>query len=522
MNASLRIRGSSCATLVALAAAVASLVLGLSNAAGPSLWHDELVHVYVARTLIETGTAALPSGQAYPSGFLYHYTLAGWMLLFGDGETAVRSLSAVFMATAVIVLYGLTRRLLGTPTALVAAWGFALSPWTVAWARQSRFYALMLLVFLLFLGAVWLGMQAKTPRRCAAWLTTAAVLFAAGLATALHSVLFLAPIAAYAIILGIVHRQSRRAALAAGGVLALFGLAVVGIYALTLPPVDYDAVFGGGRLNVLENLAHFHRGGHAQYYLIWLNNNLGLGFLLLMGLGGIWMVVREGRPGLFTALAFWVPMAVLSVVIDYRLPRFLLFAYPIGVVCWAYALVRLTALVPRCREGLAPTLVAFAILFFLFRLGLSAADLLGNTLEVARGADITLARRHPQWREPARWVREHVGDGVVISTTWLPVHYYVGRCDEWFPSRLFPGEVQESGLEGLRTVDDLAAFVATNPRGMLLAEHFRWKRWERQRYGEDIAWVEEHMHHHPEASSADVKVYSWGYPELAPPRPEPK
>ena len=498
----------------ATAAAVCLLVLALANVGVPSLWHDELVHVFVSRTLLETGEAALPSGQAYPSGFLYHYTLAGWMLLFGDGEAAVRSLSAVFMAMAVLVLWRLVRRLIDTPTALVAAWGFALSPWTVAWARQSRFYALMLLIFLLFLAATWHAMSARTRSRQLPWYAISAVLFLAGLATALHSVLFLTPVAAFAAMRGLLDRGSRKRWFLAGGALAVAGLAVVGIYALTLPPIDRIAIFGEGIASLVKNPARDYDRETVWYYFRWLNDNLGLGFLLLMVLGGAWMAIREGWRGVFVALAFWAPMLVLTFVIGYRWPRFLLFAYPLGVTCWAYALVRLVAFLPQCRRSMGHAAAAIVVLMFLFRLGSSGIDLVSNSIEVAQGADSTLARRHPQWREPCQWVRERVGDGVVISTTWLPTKYYVGRCDNWYPSRLMPGEVQESGLEGLRTVEELAAFVAEQPKGMFLAEHFRWKRWERHEFGPDIAWVEANLREHPEASSVDVRVYSWGYDEI--------
>jgi len=496
------------------AAAAVLLVLGLTHAGAPSLWHDELVHVFVAKTLIDTGVAALPSGAPYPSGFLYHYALAGWMLVFGDGEAAVRSLSAVFMALSVLVLWRLARRLLDTPTALVAAWAFALSPWTVAWARQSRFYALMLLIFLLFLTAVWQAMAAQQRRGQVRWVAVSALLFGAGLATALHSVLFLAPVAAFAACRGLLDGPRRGQWLVAGVALGVAGLAVVGLYALTLPPIDREAIFGGSLTSMLENPARDHDRETVWYYFRWLNDNLGLGFLLLMPLGAAWMAMREGWRGLFMAMAFWAPMFVLSFVIGYRWDRFLFFAYPLGVACWAYALVRLVEIVPLCRRSVGHAALSIIILMFLFRLSASAADLAANTLEVAKGADITLARRHPQWREPCRWVREHAGDGVIISTTWLPTKYYVGRCDNWYPSRLMPGEVQESGLEGLSDVEDLAAFVAEHPKGMFLAEYFRFNRWERHAYAEDVAWVETHLRAHPEAASLDVRVYSWGYDEF--------
>ncbi|MCL4694123.1 MAG: glycosyltransferase family 39 protein, partial [Candidatus Hydrogenedentes bacterium] len=123
-------------------AALAALLLGFSNLAAPSLWHDELIHVFVAKGIPDHGLPLLLGGTVFTEGTLYNYLLALQILLFGDGEFAVRAPSVVFNALNVLLTYGILRRLLGGPTAVVAAVALALSPWSIAWARQARFYTL--------------------------------------------------------------------------------------------------------------------------------------------------------------------------------------------------------------------------------------------------------------------------------------------------------------------------------------------------------------------------------------------
>ena len=152
---------------------------------------------------------------------------------------------------------------------------------------------------------------------------------------------------------------------------------------------------------------------------------------------------------------------------------------------------------------------ALLILLLGARLGVSAALLLGDSLKTASGADITLARRHPQWREPCRYVRERCDGAAVLTTTYLPVLHYVGRVDDWYPSHKLWWEHVESGSPGIKTIEELAAFVAAHPRGYFLADVQRFSRWT-GRMAEHVAWVEEHMTRVEEASNRDIAVWAWG------------
>ncbi len=154
-------------------------------------------------------------------------------------------------------------------------------------------------------------------------------------------------------------------------------------------------------------------------------------------------------------------------------------------------------------------MLVVAIGLFGLRTGVSGYYLVQDSWEASAGADITLATRHPQWRGPCQYVRERLQpDIAVVTCTWVTTLYYVGRVDNWYPIRHFLPESWETGTEGLRTVDDLAAYMAEYPRGYLIVE---WQRfWNFDPTQEDVAWVSAHMNLIPEACSGDVRVYSWG------------
>lgn len=509
-----------------LLAVGAALALGFANLAGPSLWHDELVHVYVGKSVAETGTPRLPSGQLYYNATIYNYILGGFIALFGDAERAVRAPSVLFAGLSVWLTYALARRLLGHTTAVVAAFALALSPWSVAWARQARFYMLQQVFYLVLLGLVWVCLHDRNPRRAAWGAAGAALAYLGSVLISLHSVLFVAPVAGFAFCVAAYERRwiSRWGATAAAA--AVLGAATVVLYRLTLPPLDQIAVFtnvSGGAEHIVKDYTTSSR----LFYAHWIQYNLSSGYFYLMLVGSAALLIRGGRRGFFVLLGFWAPFLLLSVAIIYRQDRFMFFTWPFYQMLTAYGLVFGVEVVAgawaaaRDIQARGPRPAALlriaagaAILVFGARLAVSTIRLAGDTLETARGAHVTLARRHPQWREPCRQVRERLTpDTVVVTTTFLPVRYYVGRVDNWYPSADMWWEEAESGLPGLRTLEEFQDYVRAHPRGFYLAE---WRRFGfiaahgGPPYAAAQAWIDEHLVRLEDASSADVTVYAWG------------
>ena len=496
---------------VVLVASGLALTLGFSNLGKPSLWHDEAAHVYIAKTIVETGQPRMLSGRPAPSGAAYSYVLAGFIALLGDSETVVRSPSVLLAGVNVLLTFLLVRRLLGRETAAVAAVALAISPWTVAWSREARLYTLHQAVYLATMMAAWQAFTAKGRKQIMGFAVCASAGYVLGLLTSLHSMLFLGAPGAYAFFLGLkgtIHkRRPEWRWLLTCCVLGVVAVVTLGGYYLFLPEADHGAIFKEAGLNGVAPPAD-HVRAHPLYYPIFFKNNLSIGYLVLAILGFGWMLAKEGRKGLFTALAFVIPLLALS-YIGYRRYRFLFFAFPFYVTAFSYALVQLTRLLATARRSWPRIVGAVLILLFAARLAVSTVRLAGDSIDAASGADVTLARRHPQWREPCTYVREHRNGAAVLTTTYLPTLYYVGHVDTWYPNRYVVWEHIDSGLPGLATVDDVAKFMEEHPRGFFLAEWRRFGHWDRY-LGDDVAWVEEHMTRIDEVSNTDITVYKWG------------
>lgn len=498
-------------------AAFLALALAWVNLATPSLWHDELVHVYVAREIVSEGKAQLPSGVPYHSGALFNGVLAAVAAVFGDGEFPMRAPSGVFHAINVVLLYGLARCWAGRGVALCAALFLACSPWAVAWARQARFYTLQQTIYLLFVGALWMAMRPGAGRQSiAAGGVGAAIAYPLGLLASFHSVFFLPALALLAGLLAVAGRW-RAAAVAAAALLPLGLLTWLFLRAL-MNPTDVDATTNHAGVGIhLASLFTRDR----WFYAVWLHQNLSTGFLLLAFVGLVALPWRRGLAGWFPVLAFLGPLLALTFLLNYRWDRFLFFAYPALVVLQAAGLLAVLRGVLAYRKSWAHTALAVVLLAFSVRLAISGARLFRDSVDVALGAHTTLAAHHPDWRDACDWIRGQNDGRSILATSYLPVHYQLGRVDDWFPNTWYQWEAQDSGLEGISDIAGLEAFIARHPTGYFIAEHERLWKWRhhgdiREILDPMVRWVEANMDRVYATRSGDVLVYRWPAMATAP------
>ena len=124
------------AALTALGALVRFVSLGTQ-----SYWYDEAVTV----TLVRDSFGGMLGGvRAHESTPPLYYALAWvWTRALGDGEVALRSLSALAGTATIPVAYLAAKLLVGRRAAVVVAALTALSPALVWYSQEARAYALM-------------------------------------------------------------------------------------------------------------------------------------------------------------------------------------------------------------------------------------------------------------------------------------------------------------------------------------------------------------------------------------------
>ena len=123
------------------------------------LWLDEALTVDIARLPLGQIPNALKHDGAPP---LYYYLLHFWIVLFGQSDDAVRSLSGVIAVITLPVGWLCGKRLGGRAVAWTTLVLLASAPFAVYYATESRMYALVIL--LTGCGFLALGRAVDRPR----------------------------------------------------------------------------------------------------------------------------------------------------------------------------------------------------------------------------------------------------------------------------------------------------------------------------------------------------------------------
>lgn len=166
-----------------------------------SLWSDE-GNSYVQSTRTLPAIIENAANDIHPPG--YYMLLAGWRLLAGESEFALRALSAFAGVITVAASFAVGQRVYGAGGGLIAAGIVALNSFAVYYSQEARMYALL---------AMWgaLGMLTLThliPRPTIRRLIFLAIINAAGLYT--HYGYGLVILAQGVVALALVLRPDRR------------------------------------------------------------------------------------------------------------------------------------------------------------------------------------------------------------------------------------------------------------------------------------------------------------------------
>lgn len=179
-------------TLLALAGIVLlAVALRVPTLSVQSLWFDESA----TRLVVDGSLRGVLDGVWDLEGSppLFYLLTWAWVQVFGDGELALRSVSAIAGVALVPVMFLIGRRLAGERAGLLAALLAATSPLLVWFSQEARTYQLMALLVAL---AAHAALQVHGGRGTPAWLrfTLFAVL---GVATHYFAAFIVVPLAVW-------------------------------------------------------------------------------------------------------------------------------------------------------------------------------------------------------------------------------------------------------------------------------------------------------------------------------------
>ena len=168
-----------------LVAAGVALRLGSTS----PLWLDEALSANIASLPVGELLEALRRDGHPP---LYYLLLHGWTAVVGEGDVAVRGLSAVFGLATLPLVWAAARRLGGRSGALATIVLYATSPFAIRYSTETRMYSLVALLVV----AGWLAVRRAQERPTLPRLALVSVLAGALLLTHYWSAYLLAAVGA--------------------------------------------------------------------------------------------------------------------------------------------------------------------------------------------------------------------------------------------------------------------------------------------------------------------------------------
>jgi uncharacterized membrane protein len=166
--------------LLELAVVAVAVLTGIAFRAysKSDLWIDETLSVDISRQVTLGGVIDALRHDGHPP--VYYFLLHWWMLVFGQGDTAVRAMSAVISVATLPFIWRIADAIGGRRCALAALVLMATSPQAVRYATETRMYSLV--VLLSSIG--WLALRAAL--RHPTWPRLAGVALVSGLLLLTH------------------------------------------------------------------------------------------------------------------------------------------------------------------------------------------------------------------------------------------------------------------------------------------------------------------------------------------------
>ncbi len=133
--------------LILVSIIVIGSLLRIYHLGTESIWLDEVASIDGSKESLVSVIES--SGRLHNVPPLYFVLLHFWMLLFGKGEIAVRSLSAIFGIVSIFVIYKVGCQLFNRKVGLISGFLSAISCYHIYYSQEARAYSLLQLLTLL-------------------------------------------------------------------------------------------------------------------------------------------------------------------------------------------------------------------------------------------------------------------------------------------------------------------------------------------------------------------------------------
>ncbi len=434
------------------------------NLGGPSIWVDELNHLYAGKYLLEEGSPKLPSGELYPRALPYSKLVSHSFQLFGVNEFSLRLPSAVVGFLCIPLVFLVAKRFFGLLPAALTALFMAISPFEIGWSRISRMYTLFQFFFISGVVAFYLGFESGGRDRFSKfqskllspfsavrlntllekwrlnviWLFVSIVCLVISFLVHQLTVLFLAGLLLYFVVMFFIQwrNENLQQALKSKYFILLSVAGIVGILAIVGVPKLRS--FASYAILYAPKWTEMPKFQDRKLYLDFVFNNYNFPMGVLFVIGAYQALSRLHRFGIFALSVFLACIFMFTFVFSYRHLQYLYSVYPILIMLSAFAFANIVSSeFPHIKTSWfsksklsESTLKGLILCMFLVWVPLAPSLRLSKRIPFNEGGGFNGAIFLTEMRQACDYVRPRLGEhDLVISSDALATLYYLGEVD---------------------------------------------------------------------------------------------
>lgn len=537
--------------------------LRLINLEQSSFWVEEVKHVYGAKSFLENGEFALPSGLEYKRALPFTFLVSVSFKLFGINEFSARLPSAIFGTLSILLVFFVGKGLFNERVGLIAALFLTFLPWEIGWSRVCRMYTMFQFLFLAGIYTFYKGFESDSPvwklnflgkSKIAEWINAWSIdwrwLILSGLillaSLGVHRItgLFFLSVLIYLFLMFLITAFTNGLASALKSkYLGLF-VFLTGFAGLVLFAVP-------GLLQEIIDLANFYPywyellgPRHNLYYLHIIVSEMKFPIGVLFLIGAIHAALRLNKTCFFLLICFGIPFFMHSFIFAMKSDKYIFNIFPLYLLVAAYGLSNIIGSEMERVQHLLAKLKSVKVLsalvnernikilvYMIFFAWLPVSRWFFNAFELPTirsgsghlgGSYTNGAVTHRDWREACQYVDNLDEDkDVIITTHSLNIFYYLNKVN----FVLYRGDLDEiqkynkTSEDGLslepfvdaKYIDSLTTLkqiMQQNKRGWLILDKSRFNK-DVYIQREIADFIRENMERHKTGADGTLYVFSW-------------
>jgi uncharacterized membrane protein len=328
------------------------------------------------------------------------------MNTIGISEWSSRLVPAIIGIITIPAVYFLAKREFGIAVGLISVLLLAVSPWHIEWSQNARFYSSLMLLYILASFAFYYAIEDDHPALMFLFL----ILLYLAASERMIALMIVPAVITYLLALKILPFEKPPG-------LRLRNLVIVFLAGVAFVSYEIYSFISTGNSSLLDTFLVFssNRGPDPARLSSYILFNIGIPLVCLAFFGGIYLLMKKNRAGLFVFLGAVVPIGLLLIMNSfmYTDERYAFIALPSWIILGAFAAKEIFS---ETRDR-ARVLAAGVVVLLL------ANAAYGNLLYFLETNGNRLA-----WRQGFELIQEKSLDGDLFVSYWPDLaRYYLGK-----------------------------------------------------------------------------------------------